>query len=149
MCVCVRWREVGVRTLLSLAACTLVHLGVGASVLLYVFVHACGEMIPRHRTRCSFERRGNWVTSLCKRWFLDALLYMHASKSNTHREDMRTRTSELNFGGWIVRAAKFSWNVANVQLDYNWIHKGNNLSRHVIMWFQAPEILPWQRLLFY
>lgn len=34
------------RTLLSLAACTLVHLGVGASVLLYVFVHACGEMIP-------------------------------------------------------------------------------------------------------
>lgn len=116
-----------------------------------VTVRVCARMRrddSRYRTRCSFERRGNWVTALCKRWFLDALLYMNASKSNTHREDMRTRTSELNFGGWIVRAAKFSWNVANVQLDYNRIHKGNNLSRHVIMWFQAPEILPWQRLLF-
>lgn len=51
---------------------------------------------------------------------------------------MHTHTSKPGFGG----------NVANVKLDYNWIHKGNNLSLQIIMWFQ-PQIPAWQPLLFY
>ena len=97
-------------------------------------VHTRREMCAVIRRGAPSRGGGNWVTALCKLAFwihtVHTRFQNRHSHTNTHTNNTCTLIPPLSllFGRMNCAAAKFSPNVANVQLDYNWIHKGNNLS---------------------